>query len=176
MTASLFLILIASQGKIGPVSAEVLVRKSSSCVLVTPLSKDRKVRVIRILWGSDVKPGDRIALRGYTNSDTVGGPKEPEFMLYRVPDRAIVFLQPPPARLRLTSNQRFVELPMIPFRASSQDCQIERGELMVGRVVFNASLKRSHAKSVSLDEILKELSRIRAGVGTSKSHVDLSLR
>jgi hypothetical protein len=169
VTASLFLLLIVRQGKIAPVSAVQLVRKSSSCVLVGPQSPDGKIRVIRNLWGSDVKPGNRIALRGYTYSDTVGGPPASEFMLYSVPERAIAFLQPPPARLRLASGQRFAELPMIPFGKSLQICRIERTELMVGQVLFDPSMRRSHAKSVSLEEIVKELRRIRASVSTSKS-------
>ena len=161
MHMSLLLFLTLRQGKIAPVYAMQLVKKCTSCVIVTPQSKDQKVRILRILWGSDVKLGDRIALKGFVYSDTIGGPKEPEFMSYEVPERSIVFLRPPPARLRLTSTERFADLPMIHFGEPRQDCQIEDGPLVVGKVMFSPTMKHSRPKSVSLDEVVKELVRMK---------------
>ena len=162
------LLALSFQGKIAPVEANRLVEQSNLCILVRPEKKDRRVTVARVVWGSGLKSGDRISLKGYVFRDYDGGPnvgKESDVMTYEVENRSLVFLGTPPRGVSLGPGERFALLPMIAFGGSRHDCRLDFAvppRLAVGGALFNSSMKRSHRDSVSLDEVIKELNRIRA--------------
>ena len=173
------LLAICFQGKIGPVEADWLVKRSNLCVLVKPEKKHRGATVDRVIWGSGLKPGDRIGLKGYVFRDYVGGPdegNESEFMTYTVEKRSIVFLGTCPKGLSLGPEERFALLPMIAFggprRNFDYDYQVPPRPY-VGKVLFNSSMKRSRRDSVTLDEMIQELKRIRASQRGRRGHATL---
>jgi hypothetical protein len=169
--AVLFALLF--QGKIAPVEAARLVKQSNLCIVVKPEKGSPRVGVTRVVWGPGLNVEARIRLKGFVFRDYEGGPndkKESDEMPYHVDDPSLVFLRPPPNGVSLGSEERFAMLPMIPFRNSRHDCRatsaVENGRLekflAVGGVLFSPSMKHARRDSVSLDEVIEELKRIRA--------------
>jgi hypothetical protein len=163
------------QGKIAPVEAARLVKQSNLCVVVKPERGTARVAVTRVVWGSGLRVGDRISLKGYVFRDYIGGPnekKESDVMAYHVDEPSLVFLRPPPKSVLLRSDERFALLPMVAFRRSHHDCRasvaVEEGRLekvlAVGGVLFRPSMKQANRNSVSLDEVIGEVNRTRAGL------------
>ena len=161
------LLSLGYQGKFAPVEAGRLVEQSSACLLVHPEKNSRKVTVNRVIWGSGLRAGERTLLKGYVFRDYVGGPsggKQGDLMTYTVDARSIVFLRTRPRGVSLGPDERFALLPMIAFSGSRHACPHEFGlpaRLSVGGVLFSPSMKISHPDSVSLEEVIRELNRLR---------------
>ena len=173
MIRNAVLLALSLQGKIAPVQAARLVQESNLCVVVNPEKKSPSVNVSHVVWGSGLKADDRIRLIGNVYRDYIAGPNatyKMDTMAYRVDEPSLVFLRSPPKGAPLHSEERFALLPMIAFPKSRHDCRstvaVENRRLekflAVGGILFSPWMKHARRDSVSLDEVILELKRIRA--------------